>query len=161
MKHLVLFFLTLILTVSCSLLPDYLDQDINLLKKNMNTNSIILNSYRNLNNTAVLAENPNLSYLAEVHAVYSSQSILSSSLSKDKENLKKKLGYIDKKYTNIVKITNEGKASLFEVMELWQENEGDNKNLLIDPAKYFGIAHIFVEDSKYKHYWVLIIATSN
>ncbi|MBT4203246.1 MAG: hypothetical protein HOJ38_04445 [Rhodobiaceae bacterium] len=159
MKLLLLLFLTLV--TSCSLSQDYLSQDINLLKKTMNSNSIALNSYRSLNNVTVLLEDPDLSYLAEIHAIYSSQALLFDGLTKDRVNLKKKLDYIDKKYLNIVKISHQGKASLFEVMELWQENEFENKRLLTEPAKYFGIAHIFSEDSQAKHYWVLIIARSN
>jgi len=159
MKILILILLTLV--ASCSLSPDYLHQDMNLLKKNMNNNSIFLNSYRRINNVTVLLEDPDLSYLAEIYAIYLSQSLLIDSLSNDRLNIKKKLDYIDKKYPNIVKNNNLGKANLFEVMESWKENEDQNERLLIDPAKYFGIAHVFSEDSQYKHYWVLIIAKSD
>lgn len=87
MKLLLLLFLTLV--TSCSLSQDYLSQDINLLKNTMNSNSIALNSYRSLNNATVLLEDPDLSYLAEIHAIYSSQALLFDGLTKDRVNLKK------------------------------------------------------------------------
>ena len=50
-----------------------------------------------------------------------------------------------------------GQKSPAEVMRAWLGSPRHRANLVTDPATHYGFAHAVAPDTKYKHYWVLMV----
>ena len=50
-----------------------------------------------------------------------------------------------------------GQKTPAAVMQAWLGSRGHRKNLELDPATHYGFAHAVAPDTKYKHYWVLVV----
>ena len=50
-----------------------------------------------------------------------------------------------------------GQKTPAAVMQAWLGSRGHRKNIELDPATHYGFAHAVAPDTKYKHYWVLVV----
>jgi len=60
-------------------------------------------------------------------------------------------------FSNIGENVSAGRASLTEVVQAWIESDAHRRNLELQPATHFGLAHSFSPESHYRHYWVLVL----
>lgn len=62
-------------------------------------------------------------------------------------------------FYNIGENVSAGRASRAEVIQAWIDSPPHKANLELSPATHFGMAHAFAPETKYKHFWVLLIGT--
>jgi uncharacterized protein YkwD len=119
--------------------------------------SKLINAYRQNNGLGAVREDPRLMQAAAQHAqdlaATSSVSHYGSDGS-DPASRARRAGY---SFSNIGENVSAGRASLTEVIQAWIDSSPHRRNLELQPASHFGLAHSFSPESHYRHYWVLVL----
>ena len=118
----------------------------------------MINDYRARRGLGAVSEDPRLMKAAADHADDLASAARVSHYGTDGSDpavRTRRTGYT---FSNIGENVSAGRASLTEVIQAWIESAPHRRNLELEPASNFGLAHSFSPDSHYRHYWVLVMA---
>jgi uncharacterized protein YkwD len=119
----------------------------------------LLNSYRADNGLSQVTRDQRLMQAAADHARDLAGRDTVSHSGSDGSDPAKRVRATGYNFYNIGENVSAGRASRAEVIQAWIDSPPHKANLDLSPATHFGMAHAFAPDSKYKHFWVLVIGT--
>ena len=119
--------------------------------------SKLINTYRTKNGLKPVREDPRLMKAAAEHASDLAAAAKVSHYGSDGSNPASRARRAGYTFSNIGENVSAGRASLTEVIQAWIDSAPHRRNLELQPATHFGLAHSFSPESHYRHYWVLVL----
>ncbi len=119
--------------------------------------SKLINAYRLKKGLGAVSEDPHLMKAAAEHARDLAAVAKVSQYGSDGSDpavRARRVGYV---FSNIGENVSAGRASLTEVIQAWIDSDPHRRNLELEPATHFGLAHAFSPKSYHRHYWVLVL----
>ncbi len=119
--------------------------------------SKLINTYRKKNGLQPVREDPRLMKAAAEHAGDLAAVERVSHYGRDGSDPASRARRSGYTFSNIGENVSAGRASLTEVIQAWIDSAPHRRNLELQPATHFGLAHSFSPESHYRHYWVLVL----
>ena len=117
----------------------------------------LLNAYRSSRGVSAVRVDATLNKIAAAHALDLARSGLTGHIGSDGSDPATRASRNGYKYFTLGENASAGRTSLADVIAAWIKSPRHQPNMVLSPAKDFGLAHIVAPGSRYRDYWILMI----
>ncbi|VAW15935.1 hypothetical protein MNBD_ALPHA09-1979 [hydrothermal vent metagenome] len=117
----------------------------------------LINAYRSDRGLGPVRIDETLTKIAAAHALDLARNGLTGHYGSDGSDPAQRAsrnGYV---FVNLGENTSAGRTTLADVIQAWIKSPTHQPNMVLNPAKDFGLAHIVAPGSRYRDYWVLMV----